>query len=102
MDFKPGTQIAYIPNHAHGDINHEDVEYGFVTGNRSFVFCRYWTKGRLGVLRTTSCSEATNREDLVECKSVNQAMVDQLMIALGYMYNSKKENVLYHGDRECK
>jgi hypothetical protein len=91
MDFKSGTQIAYIPNHANGDINHEDVEYGFVTGSKAFVFCRYWRKNEPGILRTTSCSEATPIENLVEFKSVKQSIVDQLMIALGYMHNSKKE-----------
>lgn len=79
MTYKPGTQIAYIPDHAEGDILHDDVEFGFVTsqaGKRS-VFCRYWIKGLPGVLRTVANSEATPIENLVECISVNQYVVEQ-------------------------
>jgi len=58
--FKAKDQIIYIPRHAEGNINHPDVEFGFVmTGGLDYVFCRYWIKGQPGVLRTTSCSERT-------------------------------------------
>jgi hypothetical protein len=41
-DFKPGDQVVYVPNHAHGDIAHPDVERGVVTSiNPYFVFVRY-------------------------------------------------------------
>ncbi len=77
--FKAGDQIAYIPDHAEGDILHDDVEFGFVTsqaGKRS-VFCRYWIKGLPGVLRTVANSEATPIENLVEHKSVHQWIVEE-------------------------
>ena len=58
MDLQPGTQIAYVPTHANGDLSHPDVEFGFVTSVRGDVaFCRYWSKG--DGLRTTANSEAT-------------------------------------------
>ena len=68
-DLKPGTQIAYIPLHADGDLNHPDVQYGFVNTlnprDDKAVFCRYWRKGKEGqVLRTTANSELTNISDL--------------------------------------
>jgi len=75
---KPGTQIAYIPAHALGDIYHPDVEFGFVTSqvivNRSH-FCRFWLKGQPGRLRTVSNSEMTPDECLVEAMSVHQSVV---------------------------
>lgn len=54
-------QIAYIPRHAKGDINHQDVEFGFITKVLSggACFCRYFTRGSDTELRTTSCSELT-------------------------------------------
>lgn len=77
-ELDPGTQIVYIPLHAGGDINHPDVELGFVTSSsgKDFHFCRYWRKGVLGVLRTTANSEATPNDTLVERRSVNQALVE--------------------------
>lgn len=84
---KQGTQIAYIPNHAKGDITHPDVEFGFVTaeapigfvvnGQSKYHFCRYWSKGKLGTeLRTLSCSQMTPTKCLVEHDSVPQGVVD--------------------------
>ena len=29
----PGVRVAYIPGHAHGEINHPDVEHGAVSSN---------------------------------------------------------------------
>lgn len=83
--FKPGTQIAYIPNHASG-IDDKDVEFGFVTSmsmseKRSY-FCRYWIRGQPGVLRTKSCSECTPADMLVKYKSTAQADVDSLLSTL--------------------
>ena len=79
IKLKQGTQIAYIPDHAEGDIFHDDVEFGFVmsqAGKRS-VFCRYWRDGEPGILRTVANSEATPIENLVEHKSVHQGIVEQ-------------------------
>ena len=76
---KPGTQIAYIPQHANGDLAHPNVEFGFVTfqsqsGNRHW--CRYWHRGRPVVMRTTANSELTPDHCLVEHISVPQVIVD--------------------------
>jgi hypothetical protein len=75
---KMGTQIAYIPNHANGDIHHKDVEFGFVTEESipEIHFCRYWSKVNPNELRTLSCSEATPTKNLVEHKSVPQHIID--------------------------
>lgn len=78
---KPGTQIAYVPCHAEGDVNHPDVEFGFVTSEQEgfFHFCRYWYKNRFGELRTKANSELTPTECLVKYESVSQALVDELL-----------------------
>ena len=79
-----GTQIAYVPSHTNGDLNHEDVEFGFVTSERKDShFCRYWRKGHLGELRTLSNSELTPTEMLLEHKSVSQNVVEDWIIRLG-------------------
>jgi len=75
-----GTQIAYIPDHARGDINHQDVEFGFVVSQGSrptYFFCRYWHQGKPGVMRTTANSELTNVGNLRIHKSVPQEVVNQ-------------------------
>jgi hypothetical protein len=82
---KPGTQIAYIPNHANGDIIHPDVEFGFVISestSKTGHFCRYWVKGEIGNLRIRANSESTPNENLVEVKSVPQAYITALMKTL--------------------
>ena len=33
QSFYMGQQIAYVPTHANGDINHRDVQFGFVTSH---------------------------------------------------------------------
>lgn len=80
---KRGTQIAYIPNHAHGDINHPDVEFGFVTSQRdeiSIHFCRFWRRGAEGKsLRTTSCSESVCDVNLVKHEYVSQHIIENTL-----------------------
>jgi hypothetical protein len=73
-----GNQIAYIPTHAEGDIDHPDVEFGFITGfnSQGDPFCRYWRKGEVGVLRTTANSECTPIDMVIEHWSVPQSRVD--------------------------
>ncbi len=73
---KPGTQIAYIPVHAHGGLAHPDVEFGFVTSKKGDVhFCRYWRKGDPGVLRTVANSEATPTAMLIKYVTVTDLLV---------------------------
>jgi hypothetical protein len=77
---KPGTQIAYIPTHANNDINHEDVEFGFITSKSDKdYFCRYWSGRGKTTLRTAANSERTPSEMLVEYVSVSQKVVDEWM-----------------------
>ena len=85
---KPGTQIAYIPAHAKGNIKHKDVEFGFVTsetrdavGNPA-CFCRFWHRGEPGVLRTVSNSQFVKGVHLIEHQSVAQSAVDAVMEVL--------------------
>ena len=76
-DYKPGMQVAYIPQHADGDIAHYDVEFGFVTSVRGdTVYCRYWRKGKLDQLRTMSCSEGCDAPSLRRYTSTYQVLVD--------------------------
>lgn len=78
-EIKRGTQIAYIPTHAEGDIQHPDVEFGFamnVPGHVG-VACRYWRDGHPGELRTASISEITPLECIEEYESVPQRVVDE-------------------------
>lgn len=63
----PLTQIAYVPQHAKGDLNHPDVQFGFVTSlhrDGENAFCRYWSKYHSG-LRTLANSELTPIQHLV-------------------------------------
>jgi recombinational DNA repair protein RecT len=73
------TQIAYIPRHADGNINHPDVEYGFTTSVRlkdGTYYCRYWDKKYLNELRTKSNGERTSEEFIVEFVSRPKQEVD--------------------------
>ena len=78
-----GTQVAYIPEHAKGDIHHRDVQYGFVTSQSERMeshFVRYWAREEEGfVLRTTANSELTPDRLLVKHKIVMQERVDKLL-----------------------
>ena len=77
MALTRGTQILYVPMHAHGDTNHPDCEAGFVTSVRGDVaFCRYWSRSTPGELRTKANSEATPVDALVERWSVPQAQIE--------------------------
>jgi hypothetical protein len=78
-----GTQIAYIPQHAGGDIEHQDVEFGFVTSVRGeFAFCRYWDKRYPGQLRTTANSEATPLNMIVSHISQPQSKIHALLATM--------------------
>lgn len=80
--FRPKQQIAYVPHHANGDLEHPDVEFGFVTSTRTTsdgretVFCRYWSKHDQGRLRTSANSEGADIENIVAHDSVPDARVE--------------------------
>lgn len=41
-DAVPGMRVAYLPYHAYGDLNHSDVEWGFVSSkNHVNVFVKF-------------------------------------------------------------
>jgi len=85
MIFKPRDQIAYVPNHAEGDIDHPDVEFGFVTSvKESVIFCRYWSKANPRYLRTLGNSEGALKENIVRHYSSQQSIIDFLYRDLGY------------------
>jgi hypothetical protein len=79
-EIKRGTQIAYIPQHAEGNIEHPSVEFGFVTSmGAGFAFCRYWSKCHPDELRTKANSEATPLNKIVPHVSYPQRRVDALL-----------------------
>lgn len=83
-ELKRGMQIMYIPMHCNGDLNHKDIEYGFVTstGLREVVFCRYWNKfyNPGESLRTIANSEATPLDMMLIHDSVPQCLVNIMLI----------------------
>lgn len=79
-----GSQIACIPDHAKGDINHPDVKFGFTIGEYGDkTWCRYWIKDKSGELRTVANSELTPSRYLVEYKSVTDEVVEQALRQIG-------------------
>ena len=79
--FHRGDQIAYVPSHANGDMDHPDVDYGFVYNvnkyDKNLYFCRYWSKYEKGELRTKANSESTHARDLRLWWSVPQGDVNK-------------------------
>jgi hypothetical protein len=83
---KERDQIAYVPRHANNDLNHPDVEFGFIMSvENGHCFCRFWWGGQPGILRTTSCSESVNNTCLFKYDCVSQDIVNDLH------YNIRKE-----------
>lgn len=80
-DYKPGDQIAYLPNHVEGDVFHKDVEFGFVTSTKDGkVFCRFWLPDEVGIkptLRTKNNSEACNRENLLLFRKYHESVIEK-------------------------
>lgn len=57
----PGTQIAYVPLHAEGDIDHKDVQFGFIVIEKPDMeayVCRYFNL-HSDELRTKANGEIT-------------------------------------------
>ena len=81
-----GTQIVYLPPHAERNLNHPDVEYGFITSgpvtvapNVAAYYARYWRKGHPGKLRTKANSECTSLDCIVVKDSVPQNVVNAVL-----------------------
>lgn len=69
MGYKKFTQVACIPTHAKGDINHPDVQFGFTTSERDsegYYFVRYWLSKYSKELRTKANGERTHESMLME------------------------------------
>lgn len=78
-----GTQITYVPTHAHGDAKHRDCEQGFVErdeGNR--VLCRFFRRDGKG-LRTCANGEWCSRNSLVVQVNMEQGKIED---AIRQMY----------------
>lgn len=64
----PGLQVAYLPDHAFGEIDHPDVEWGFVTSlpesPNGAAFVRYFRSRDSDELRTKANSELTPLDNL--------------------------------------
>lgn len=91
-DLKVGEQIACVPDHADGDINHPAVENGFVTSNEDdAAFCRYFYRVEEGYsgfhsppLRTRANSELTSKRHLRRHQHTDQHYVNGICEALDY------------------
>jgi hypothetical protein len=64
-DIAPRMRVAYVPTHAHGDINHQDVERGTVSStNDKYAFVKFDKQlSKFGWDGTTS--QSCKPEDLV-------------------------------------
>ena len=94
---KEGTRIAYIPTHAEGNLNHKDVEFGFVTSTHpdgKAHFCRYWRKGSIGKMRTIANSELTPDDCLVEHVIFHEGCIDDTLAMI------QKENEYFSRTKE--
>jgi hypothetical protein len=81
MTFKRGTQIAFVPARAGGNLTHESVEYGFVTSVQgTIVWCRFWDWN--GKLRTKDSSYAVPVDYLVPLDTVEQSVVEEWLVVL--------------------
>ena len=86
-----GCQVAYVPDEAGGDPNHELSEWGFVTSIRvereTVIWVRFWNmrtywSTKAFVLRTPSNSESCYPNFIVPYVSVPQDVVDSTMANL--------------------
>lgn len=72
---KAGLQIVYIPGHADG-VDHPDAEAGFITSAvLGMAWCRFWSKGSPGELRTKANSERCDIGSLVAKETRSQDAV---------------------------
>jgi hypothetical protein len=84
-----GTQVVYVPTHAHGDMAHKDCERGWVQrdeGKR--VLCRFFRRnGERLLLRTLANGEFCSRDSLVVQDYIDQKAIrdaqEQINMALG-------------------
>ena len=90
-DLKIGMQIAMVPKQAKGNLEHPDVQFGFVTAlNENFAFCRYFLP-KSDALRTKSHSEGTSYECIVIHEHHLQSIINTYLIGLYPEYASRPE-----------
>jgi len=66
LDFLAGERVAYVPMHAHGDLEHSDVEHGEVnTSNDLYVFVKF-DKNVKDLGWDGATSQSCRPEDLVK------------------------------------
>lgn len=77
-----GTQIALIPDHANGDINHQDVKFGFVSSHdprTNNVYCRFWSDITPDDLRNKANSEFCEFRNIYLHTSRPQELVHKMI-----------------------
>jgi hypothetical protein len=82
--FCVGMQVKYT--------NSGKSEYGFITGvdeKQKVCWVRYWWDRTATTLRTTSCSEMTNMEDLKPLMVTDQNFIDELL----HQFKQEQEEV---------
>lgn len=89
---KPEDQIAYIPNHAEGNLDHKDVQFGFVMSvTENGAFCRYFRSKDNAMLRTVANSELTPFENLVPYELHSKKFIHNLVKSINF------ELCFFHG-----
>jgi len=102
--YQIGQQIAYIPPHAKGDVNHPDTIFGFVYSlafDTAEVFCRFWNKSifssydnfnglssYIKYLRTRNNSEKCKTEYIKQFDCFPQKYIDDLVSFLNTEENT--------------
>lgn len=87
--FPPGLQVAYVPSHAHGHLDHPDVELGFVQEDQGdSCLCRFWRRHRthkhqIGELRTKANAESAQKRDLIPHQHCRQELIDNFLRVRG-------------------
>ncbi len=79
---KKGSQVVYVPMHAHGDVYHPDAKYGFVMSvqkGAGTVFVRYFATLSPLILYTRANSERTDITDLFPLDFTDQGVIDDLV-----------------------
>lgn len=77
--FIPGTQVAYVPSLARGNLKHEKVRLGFIVGRRAFyIQVRFFTD-KSTKAQPSSLVEDVRREDLILHQHHDQGFIDRLV-----------------------
>ena len=73
--WRRGMQVAMVPLYANGDLEHEDVEFGFITAvHTNHASVRFWSSVP-GHIRNMGDAESINLGLLEEHNHVEQSVV---------------------------